>query len=226
MHLTITPLQAALVFISLLAMYSPPASLGPIAAILRYAPREVQHRLAWRIARNYAIVLLLAVWIGQYLLLLLGISAGALTATGGAALLHQGLPLMTSGSKAEESEQRVQDAAGNVNWDQLAVVPLLFPLAIGGGTIAVAVAAGGRYPSWADLGVLSLVILTMVPIIAGTILVAAPVSGKLSEGAQDVLARVSGIILVAISIQLLIDGLSDVLAATRLGVAILGLPAT
>jgi multiple antibiotic resistance protein len=225
LHLTITPLHAFLVFVSLLAMFSPPATLGPAAAVLRYAPREVLRRVAWRIARGYALVMLLTVWAGQYFLLLLGISSGALVATGGIALLYQGLPLMTRGAKAEGAEQRVQQAAGSVNWDELAIVPLLFPLTIGGGTIAVAIAAGGRYPTWADLGVLSLTIAAMVPVVAGTFLAAGPVASRLSAGAQDVLARVSGIVLVALALQLLVEGLAQLAAATKLGAAVLGHPA-
>jgi len=129
------------------------------------------------------------------------------------------------GAKAEGAEQRVQQAAGSVNWDELAIVPLLFPLTIGGGTIAVAIAAGGRYPTWADLGVLSLTIAAMVPVVAGTFLAAGPVASRLSAGAQDVLARVSGIVLVALALQLLVEGLAQLAAATKLGAAVLGHPA-
>lgn len=220
-HLTITPAEAFMVFVSLLAMFSPPATLGPAALVLRGAPRDVQRRVAWRIARGYALVMLLTVWAGQFFLLLLGISSGALIATGGIALLHQGLPLTTRGSKSEGSEERVQQAAGSVNWDKLAIVPLLFPLTIGGGTIAVAIAAGGRYPTWPDLGVLSLAIAAMVPVVAATFLAAGPVTTRLSAGAQDVLARVSGIILVALALQLLVDGFARLIAATPFGAALL-----
>jgi multiple antibiotic resistance protein len=162
------------------------------------------------------------VWVGQFFLLLLGISSGALIATGGIALLHQGLPLMTRGAKAEGSEQRMQEAGGGVDWDELAIVPLLFPLTIGGGTVAVAVAAGGRFPTWADLGVLSLTIAAMVPVVAATFLAAGPVSTRLSAGAQDVLARVSGIILVAEALHLLVEGFAKLIAATPFGAAMIG----
>ena len=121
--MTITPTQTVVVYVSLLTMFSPPATLGAAAAILSGASRAVQRRLAWEIGRNYAVVLLLAIWLGRYLLLLLGISSGALTATGGAALLYQGLPLMTRGAKSPEPRLEASKdsvAAGSSNWDQLA----------------------------------------------------------------------------------------------------------
>ena len=60
------------------------------------------------------------------------------------------------------------------------------------------------------------------PVVALTFLAAGPVSGQLSTGAQDVLARFSGIVLVALATQLLVEGLTGLVAATPLGVAILG----
>ncbi|SDX32790.1 multiple antibiotic resistance protein [Thiocapsa roseopersicina] len=225
MTITMTWTEVIVVFVTLLAMFSPPATLGTAAAFLRYAPPEVHRQLAWEIARNYAIVLLLAIWLGRWLLMFLGISTGALTATGGAALLYQGLPLMTRGaktpeSKVAESEDLVRAAAGDVNWRELAVVPLLFPITIGGGTIAVAIASSDQYPALADQAVLSAVVLTMVPVVAVTFLVAGPVTGRLSAGAQDALARFSGIVLVALAIQMLVRGFAELLAGTPLGTAI------
>jgi multiple antibiotic resistance protein len=91
-------------------------------------------------------------------------------------------------------------------------------------TVAVAIAAGGRYPTWRDLGVLSLVIAAMVPVVAATFLAAGPVTTRLSAGAQDVLARLSGIILVALALQLLVEGFTRLFAATPYGAALLGPP--
>lgn len=225
MHITMTLSEGMVLFVTLLAMFSPPATLSTAAAFLRYAAPDVHRRLAWEIARNYAIVLLLAIWLGHWVLTFLGISTGALTATGGAALLYQGLPLMTRGAKSpearvEESEGQVREAAGHVNWRALAVVPLLFPITIGGGTIAVAIASSHQYPGLADQMLLSGIVLAMVPVVAVTFLAAGPVTGRLSAGAQDALARFSGIVLVALAIQLLVRGLAEVFASTPFGIAI------
>lgn len=106
----------------------------------------------------------------------------------------------------------------------VAVFPLLFPLSIGGGTIAVAIAAGGRYRTWTDLGVLSLMIAATVPVVAGTFPAAGPVTTRMSAGAQDVQARNLGIVLVALALQWLVDGFAKLVEGARLGAAMLGLP--
>jgi multiple antibiotic resistance protein len=214
-------LQFALIFVTFLAMFSPPATMAAAAMMLGGASREVLRRLAWRVARGYALVMLGTVWLGHYLLTALGIATAALTATGGAALLHQGWPLMTRGIKAEQSEPRVQtpDAA---QWDDLAIVPLLFPLTIGGGTIAVAISEAGRHQSVEGLLLVSGVVVAMVPVIVLTFLAAGTLRGRLSAGALDALARVSGIVLVALAVQLLVTGLAELIAASPLGTALTG----
>jgi multiple antibiotic resistance protein len=216
-------LEFALIFVTFLSMFSPPATLAAAATMLGGASREVLRRLAWRVARGYALVLVATVWLGHYLLTALGIATAALTATGGAALLHQGWPLMTRGIKAEQSEPRVQTPDAT-QWEDLATVPLLFPLSIGGGTIAVAVSESGRHQSFEGLLLVSAVVLAMVPVVVLTFLGAGTLRGRLSAGALDVLARISGIVLVALSVQLLVNGLSELLAASPLGAAIAGRP--
>jgi multiple antibiotic resistance protein len=55
---------------------------------------------------------------------------------------------------------------------------------------------------------LSAVILAMAPTIAVTFLASGPLHGRLSTGAMDTLARISGIILVTLSLQLLVSGIT------------------
>ncbi|MDA6076911.1 hypothetical protein O0544_11695 [Edwardsiella anguillarum] len=94
-------------------------------------PPHTLRQLAWKVALEYVAVMLIAIWIGNYLLMALGLNAHALTATGGAALLFQGWPLMTKGTKAEPARMVVApDARPNVQ--DMVLVPLLFPLTIGG----------------------------------------------------------------------------------------------
>src|SRR6478736_9327692 len=102
--MTVTLSQLLLFAISLLAMFSPLATLGPAASLLGEAPPAVQRRVALLVARNYVAVTVLTVLLGNLLLGALGISTAALVVTGGAALLHQGWPLMTRAGKAADRD--------------------------------------------------------------------------------------------------------------------------
>ena len=195
-----------LVGLGLLAMFSPPATIGPAAAILAAAPPATQRRVAWLVARNYAVVVIVVLVLGTAILKLLGIATDAVTLTGGVALLHQGFPLMTRGAKAEQPAPADGGVVVEPNWDALAAVPLTFPITVGGGTVAVVLAAAGRYPSPLDLALLVLITLAVAGVVAATFLLVQPISGWLQGGAKDVLVRVSGIILMALGAQLVVEG--------------------
>lgn len=108
-----------------------PATITAATILLGQTPPHTLRQLAWKVALEYVAVMLVAIWIGNYLLMALGLNAHALTATGGAALLFQGWPLMTKGTKAEPARMVVTpDARPNVQ--DMVLVPLLFPLTIGG----------------------------------------------------------------------------------------------
>lgn len=203
--LTASAGELLLFAISLLAMFSPMATLGPAATLLSDAPAATQRRVALLVARNYVSVTVLTVLLGNLALTALGISAAALTVTGGAALLHQGWPLMTRAGKAVDRE--VPSQAAPANWDDVAAVPLTFPITIGGGTIAVVISAASRYHSPADLAALAAVCALMAFPVFLTISFAGRLVRHLSGGAADAVNRVSGIILFALGAQLAVKGL-------------------
>ena len=150
--------QFLLLYVTFLAMFSPPATMTAAAILLGGIPNTALRRVAWRVAWEYVFVMMIVIWLGNYMLTALGLSTHALTATGGAALLFQGWPLMTRGTKAEQSNALLNsESPRNVN--DLAVVPLLFPLSIGGGTIAVGISSAAHSSTLDGLLMLSAVIL-------------------------------------------------------------------
>ena len=86
--------EALALFLALVGLYS------PIAALSSYLPevRPFGHarlvKLAIGLVINVAVFVLAAIWVGDPLLELLGISPAALTATGGIALIFASVPMM------------------------------------------------------------------------------------------------------------------------------------
>ncbi|MBC3249779.1 transporter [Serratia fonticola] len=214
-----TLVQFLLLYITFLAMFSPPATMAAAATILGGVSNKVLRRVALRVSLAYVVVMLIVIWLGNYMLTALGLSTHALSATGGAALLFQGWPLMTRGTKADQSNA-VLNSDSPKNADDLAVVPLLFPISIGGGTIAVGISSAAHNDTFAGMMLLSAVILAMAPTIALTFLISGPLHGRLSTGAMDTIARISGIILVALSLQLLVSGLTGLVTSALHGTVV------
>ena len=83
-----------MMFMALLALYSPVAALSSYFSIVRRLGPADQRRLAFGLFAYVVIFAMTALWIGEPLLELLGISTAALAFTGGIALIYVGVPLM------------------------------------------------------------------------------------------------------------------------------------
>ena len=187
-------------YVTFVSLFSPPATITAATIILGRIDRNILWQIAWKIAAGYTLVMLVVIWLGNWLLTALGLSADALTVTGGIALLAQGWPMLIRGVKEEHSDIPVSVTPPK-DIMRLAMVPLLFPLSMGGGTIAVGISLAGHSDSLSGLIQLSVVILLMLPTIALTFLATGPLHGRLSPGVMDTLARISGIILVTLAIH-------------------------
>jgi multiple antibiotic resistance protein len=86
--------QPLLLFLALLALYSPLAALPSYFPVVGQLTGAETRRLALALFVNTAIFALVALWIGEPLLEILGLSTAALTATGGIALMYEGVALM------------------------------------------------------------------------------------------------------------------------------------
>src|SRR5689334_17030713 len=149
--------EALAFFLALFGLYSPVAALSSYLPIVRPYSHAEQLRLAIGLAVNALVFVLLAVWVGEPLLVLLGISVAALTATGGVALIFASVPLMRGVGEAETTEAEATEAeatgateaeatgatgapdAGAVvrprqNPRSVLFFPLTFPLTVGGTT--------------------------------------------------------------------------------------------
>lgn len=196
-----------LFFITLLTLFSPPAAIAAFATITDRFPEDIQKKVAKRVARNYFIVMVISIIIGEYILMGLGISTAALMMTGGMAVLVVGMPMMISGQKQRvPSQEEEHHAVPRAEWESVVSVPMTFPLTVGGATIAIAISAASQSISIVDYGLLIFSALMMAGVVYLVTLMASSLARRLG-GSIDILIRASGIIIVAIAIQLLVKGI-------------------
>lgn len=207
--------QLAIFFVSLFTIFSPFARIGGIATISSVYPRSAQRRMAAQVTVNYAIVMILAVWLGSPLLTLLGLTVPSLTATGGLALLLTAGPMMMQGEKSDGVS--IEEPSASEDWRKVIIVPLSFPLSVGGATAAIAIAFSAQFPAVSDRLFLSAVVVIMALVVGTTHYISPLIANRLRKsGGMDILTRISGVILSAIAIQLLFNGAVGLL--TDLGV--------
>jgi len=109
--------------------------------------------------------------------------------------------------------ERVEESEQAQNWRDMAVIPMTFPMSIGGTTAAYIVSASGFAKNILDLLAISVVVVLFGVVIWLTHLFSPPLAAKLNPQGRAILNRIGGIILVAIAVQLLAGGFTGLFPA-------------
>jgi multiple antibiotic resistance protein len=211
-----------LMFMALFTLYSPLATLSsyfPIVSRLR--PAE-QLRLALGVFTYVTIFAMTALWVGEPLLTLLGITTNALTVTGGIALIYVGVPLMRGVDDAvpagPERPAAPQEAEADPGaklevWRAVLFMPTTFPLTVGGTTFAILVSFRTQADSLPDVIALSVAGLAYAALTGLTVYLSGHIERRVSPRARAFLERIAGILLTAIAVSLLARGIPRMVVA-------------
>ena len=198
--------EAIVLFVTLFALYSPLAALSSYFPVLRPVPIEQHARLGLGLFIYVAVFALSALWIGEYLLVLLGISTSALVVTGGVALLIEAVPMMM-GSHPEGATVPNEGRA-DVSWRSVLLVPVTFPLTVGGTTFAILVAFSAAAANAGQRGLMTVAVLAYAAVTGLTLFASGHVGRRASARTADTLERIAGILLTAIAATLLASGIT------------------
>jgi len=110
--------------------------------------------------------------------------------------------------EGEAAEQAIEEHARNV-----AAFPLAIPLLAGPGAITAAVLLAGRADrNWLLLGVLIAVVVLIAACCVAAFIAAERISGMLGRTGNVVLSRLLGVLLAALAVQYVLDGVRSILA--------------
>lgn len=203
-------LALALVSFSAIFFVVDPLSAVPFfLAMTREDTAEKRRETALRAAVAAALVLSTFALAGAWIFKLLGIGLPAFKIAGGVVLLLLALDMIrTQPSKTRITEGEVTAGADK---EDIAIVPLAMPLLAGPGSIATAIVLMARAragPWWHALPVLGAIAATCLA--AYFILASATRTEKvLGPTGLAILERAAGLLLVAIAIQFMMDGLAE-----------------
>jgi len=154
-----------------------------------------------------AVILTIAVWVGGALLSFFGIGIPAFRIAGGLLVLLIAIAMFgakTSPARHTEAEQVEAEAKSDIS-----VVPLAIPLLAGPGAISLAIVdahqAGGLTGKLAfNLGILGIAVIVWV-----VLSMAEPIGRRLGTGGLNIATRVMGLILAAMAVQFMADGMLE-----------------
>ena len=193
---------------ALFSMMNALGSVSVFAGMTQARPADETRRIAWTCAVAIAITLLSVAWGGALLLTFFGISVDSLRAAGGVIVLLIGLHMLFNKSEHKHSSAELKDAESRAS---IAVVPMAIPIMAGPGTMATVLVAAQQHSSVLSKVDISAVIVCLAAFTGLLFSFATPISKRLGESGMGVVTRVMGMVLAAIAMGLLAEGLKGML---------------
>ncbi|APR97655.1 membrane protein [Pandoraea thiooxydans] len=200
-------------FISLLALINPIGAIPLFISLTeQQTPAEKQATLRTT-AISVALVVACSALFGERIIHFFGISVASLEVGGGVIMLLMAVNMLNAQVGNTRSTAEERDEAGARQ--NVAVVPLAIPLLTGPGTISTVIVYAGRSQHWYDLLFLLAVgaLLGFVTWLA--LRMAEPIEGWLGRTGINVGTRLMGLILSALAVEFIVDGLKILLPGLR-----------
>lgn len=184
--------------------------LGVAPIFIGLTPRDSardRRRMAWRGTGIAAIVLLVFAFLGKPLLDLLGVDLPAFRIAGGLLLLLLSVDMVMARQSGLRATTPGEEAEGTQRAD-IAVFPLAIPLIAGPGALTSVVLIMGAAADEPLRQALALAVLAVVlGIMLLCLLSATTLMRLLGVTGINVVSRVSGIVVAAVAVQFILDGL-------------------
>lgn len=187
-----------------------PVGLAPMfLAVTAGMSQSDRRKVAVRATLTAAGILLIFYASGQTVLNVLGISVSAFRVAGGILLFLIAIEMVfgkRQERKAETAEKAVESQGHHGTVNEVAIFPLAIPLISGPAAISAIILLSSQAPdtvAYAGLGgVIAVILLSCL----GAFLVADKLERLLGETAQLVITRLLGVLLAALSVQFVADG--------------------
>jgi multiple antibiotic resistance protein len=209
-------------FPALFSIVNPPSGAIIFNEVTAHQTRPQRTALARRVALYSALVMLVSLWAGTYILSFFGISLNALRIAGGLVVAVRAYEMLSApesrDTRKAEQAKPMGEPEPQEDLSGFAFYPLTLPLTTGPGTIAVAVSLGTERPdafsamagfyAGASLAVIALAILIWVSYAASD-----RITSVLGHAGQQIAARIAAFLLLGIGVQIMLTGIIPVLHA-------------
>ena len=197
--------------VGMIAITNPAGNLGIFLSLTgEYTPQQ-RRKTALTTTFAVAMIFIIVTWCGEWLLKLLGISLPAFEMGGGLVITLLGLSMLSTKTSPMAHTSDEHNAA--INKPSIAVVPLAIPIIAGPGAITTILV---NLQHVTTIGVkigLCISNILVAGIIGLTLLFGGVINRVLGVAGVNIVTRVMGLILVAISMQLITDGLIKIFPA-------------
>lgn len=199
-------------FVTLLVTIEPPG-LAPLFLVLtRGMNREQRGQVALRASIIGFVVLAVFAVAGAAILAVFGITLPAFRVAGGMLLFYIAFEMIFE-RRQDRKEKSADIAITRDHIQNIAAFPLAIPLIAGPGAISATVLLSGSMPGLAGQAALVAIILAAIVLTYVVLLLAERVDGWLGQTGRSILTRLLGVILAALAVQFVADGIKALMAA-------------
>ncbi len=189
-------------FTALFVVIDPPAQTPIFVALTQGMDKQTRRGIATRACLTAAGILAMFAAFGEAVLGFVGISMEAFRVAGGVLLFLTALDMLF-----ERRTKRRETSAEEEEHADPSVFPLGIPLIAGPGAIATMILLAGQHPGVQGLAVVIGVMLFVVAMVFLMYLTSGAVARLLGKTGLNVLTRLLGMLLAALSVQFILDGL-------------------
>ena len=193
-------------FITLAVIIDPPGCAPIFASLTSGTPEAHRRKMAVRSAAIAWCILVFFALLGEPLLRVLGISLSAFRIGGGIMLFMIALDMVFE-RRTQRREERAQSIEGTPQADDISVFPMAIPMIAGPGSIASIMLLTARAEGLGE-GLVVLAAMTLIILLTlASLLAAGPLMRLVGAGLEAMITRLLGVILAALAVQFILDGL-------------------
>lgn len=200
-------------FVPIFVIVSPIGAVPLFLGMTQNDPPERRRRTAWIAAIASTLTLTVACLIGQSVFDFFGVSLDAFRIAGGILLFFIALDFVqVRQARMKTTDQEYEEG---VQKEQAGIIPLAIPMLSGPGAIAtVMVLRGAGTPGWlATIPMLIGICLVGLSTLA-VLLLASRMQRYLTAATLGIVMRLEGLLLAAISVQMVVTGVTNLVLAT------------
>lgn len=199
-------------FVTILVTIDPPGLAPLFLAVTRGMTRDERKQVSIRASVIGFLILAIFALAGAFILNLFGITLPAFRVAGGILLFVIAFDMIF-----ERRQQRHENSATvAITKDMIhnvAAFPLAIPLIAGPGAISATVLLSGSFQGWSAQIALVAIILVCLLLTYLVFILAERVDGLLGHTGRSILTRILGVILAALAVQFIADGVRALIAA-------------
>jgi multiple antibiotic resistance protein len=197
-------------FVTLFVVIDPPGIAPIFAGLVSDSPAQHQRDMAVRATGIAGIILVLFALFGRQFLGAMGVSLAAFRTAGGIMLLLMALEMVFE-KRTERREHRA-DAVLQGAHEDISVFPMAMPMIAGPGSIASVMLLMSQSETLEARAIVFAALACVLAITLGVLMVAAPLMRMVGKQVENVITRILGVILAALAVQFVFDGIKVALS--------------